>query len=85
MSALRNARDINQLSLITIKVTGVILEWSNELTNQIKGSDDRVKELYANLQGNIGPIVQKELEAFRKRVREEAKTSQTKDAKHYVT
>ena len=73
LSATKDARDLYEQSLLVVESLEGILEWLDDMTGKVKGSDKIRGELVEHLKGKIGPLVQEQLQAYRKRLDEESK------------
>ena len=72
-SATKDVRDIYEQSLLVVEGLEGILERLDDMTGKIKGSDEIRQELVEHLKGKIGPLVQEQLQAYRKRLDEDSK------------
>ncbi len=75
-SATKDARDLYEQSLLVVEGIEGILEWLDEMAGKVKVSDTVRQELIEHLKGKIGPLVQEQLQAYRKRLDEERKKNQ---------
>jgi len=72
-SATKDARDLYEQSLLVVEGLEAILDWRDDMTGKVKGSETVRQELVEHLKGKIGPLVQEQLQAYRKRLAEESK------------